>query len=154
MSDEPELQDVPLETPDTEDPPSTPGGGLVGEGQLVQSKPDNDKHNDADIAGGDTKEPGDTEVNGSGDLGKNQHVGPKDANKAKPKDSSGEQAATPAAKRSSVVDQVMNHSPGDGLKQLAYLEILMADAANDVTDRDVVDSVLNVVSSGHENKPT
>ncbi|KAF6016878.1 hypothetical protein EB796_024810 [Bugula neritina] len=46
---------------------------------------------------------------------------------------------------SSVVDRIMGHSPGDTLKQLAYLEILMADERESVTDRDVVDAVLNAL---------
>ncbi|XP_067949217.1 lipopolysaccharide-responsive and beige-like anchor protein [Watersipora subatra] len=41
----------------------------------------------------------------------------------------------------------MRHS-SDGLKQLAYLEILMADQKEQVTDRDVVDTVLNVLVGG------
>lgn len=138
MSDEPELQDVPLETPETEQPPQSLGSAAVPaavqtpaqstQGTLA-AKPENDpKDQDSVIVengGGDSDKP----VEGNGQLQTQKKMD------------------LPAeAKRSSVVDQVMKHSPGDGLKQLAYLEILMADSENNVTDRDVVDSVLNVVS--------
>ena len=143
MSDEAELQDVPLETPDTEDPPSAPGQQVV-----VQTKSQQDDHEqqeDVVTIGTSPVVSKDGEATASEESTGSKDEGQRNASEVISKD--GVAAVTPAVKRSSVVEQVMNHSPGDGLKQLAYLEILMADSANNVTDRDVVDSVLNVVSN-------
>ena len=144
MSDEAELQDVPLETPDTEDPPSAPGQQVV-----VQTKSQQDDHEQEDVVTNGTSPVAskDGEATASEESTWSKDEGQKNASEVKSKDGVAAAAVAPAVKRSSVVEQVMNHSPGDGLKQLAYLEILMADSANNVTDRDVVDSVLNVVSN-------
>ena len=138
MADDSDLQDVPLETPEDEGKPpygaqqqppmpdsktSTVGTSLVTNGGVEP-----DAHHTA-ASFPESREPKSS-----------VSLSPPESVLSKP-------TATVESKivARSIADRVMEHSPADGLKQLAYLEILMADSKESVTDRDAVDTVLNVV---------
>lgn len=114
MADEPELHDVPLQSPENESPDMP----VL---QSTEVQPDEN---------GATAGISSTATAGQGVK----------KNTKQPKLRSPHQSGSAHNNAS----RVLNHSQ-DSLKQLTYLEILMADKNETITDRDVVYSVLNVV---------
>lgn len=106
MAEESDLQDVPLETPESDTSPALPASSNSGPG------------NDA----------------GAGVVTNGHASGDNSSHKS----SDGDRKPT-------IAERVACHSPNT-LNRLTYLEMLMADGTESVSDRDVVDAVLDVVS--------
>lgn len=133
-----ELQDVPLETPEEDQ----------GKNKDIAVQPSNVPP--LDVPRGDTLENGTNlhadDKDTSGDHSRQPTVSSLKSTTVQSSQSHALEARSDSPPTSSVVERIMNHSTGDCLKQLAFLELLMADQAITVTDRDAVDAVLNAVS--------
>lgn len=126
MAEETDLHDIPLETPEAEEPElklpvsNAPESGR----ENPELKLNANVQKEQDVAESPEIR---THINGI----ENPAAGVPDA-------------VTTPAKRSLVVDRVLSHSK-ESFRQFTYLEMLMADDKETIADRDVVDSVLNIV---------